>query len=574
MSESELVGGTDAYPPPESMRPTLVGDRWAVVGGHHLVTQVAADVLARGGNAVDAGVAAGLASNVVQPDMCNFGGIASVMVRRAGDPTPYSVAGVGYWGARADRAAILDRYGGDLPPGVSSIVPGAPSAWITALEQFGTWSFADVAAGAIELATGGFPLDLRTAQSLAITGRDFAQWESSRAVYWPSGHPPALGDRLVQPALGRLLARLVAAEDGSGTRPERLGRVHDAFYRGEVARTIAAFVRDHGGYVEESDLAGFRAEVAPAPAVDHAGWRVHVTPTWSHGPVIAQALAVLEPFDLRAMGAGSAAYLHHVVEALKLAFSERERVYADPAFLREPVEDLLGPDHIDALRALIGERALPNQPTAGVVARPVRSTTAVTVVDAEGNAFAAAISDTLDGGPIIPELGILCSHRGVQSRLAAGHPNELAPGKRPVVTPSALIALRDNGVRDADVWAMACPGADVIPQAMLQTVLNVTVFGRSAQQAVEDPRVAGYSYPAQFHPHGEPDRLVRVEDRIPVAVRDDLAARGHQVQAWPAHEFDAGSVQTCLAVRGPGNPGRALLSAGADPRRSAYALVR
>ncbi len=558
-----------SYPPPESMRPTLVGDHWSVVGGHHLVSQVAADVLRRGGNAIDAGVAAGLASNVVQPDMCNLGGIASVLVRRAGDPTPYSVAGVGTWGASADRATILETYGGDLPPGgVPCIVPGAPSAWITALERFGTWSFADVAAPAAELATDGFPLDIRTAQSLEITGRDFAQWPSSREVYWPDGRPPRPGERLVQPALGRLLRDLAAAETGA-SRGDRLGAVHDHFYRGEVAQTVVEFVQARGGYLDTADLAGFRAEVAPAPSVSYGGWQVHVTPTWSQGMIVAQALGLLRSTDLKALGHNSSDYLHRIVETLKVAFAERERCYGDPAVTGLDPAALVDEGQLARLRAEIGERARPSAPVYGAAAPPTRSTTAVTVVDAAGNAFSSAISDTLDGGPIIPELGILCSHRGVQSRLLAGHPNELAPGKRPCVTPSALIALRGNGIPGDghDVWAIACPGADVIVQAILQCFLNVVEFDQTPQQAVEAPRLAAYSFPAGFHPHGQHDRLIRVEDRVPEPVRADLAARGHQVEPWPGYAFDAGSVQMSQVVDG-------VLSAGADPRRSAYAIVR
>jgi gamma-glutamyltranspeptidase / glutathione hydrolase len=577
-----------SQPPPESMRPTLLGDRWAVVGGHPLVSQVAAEVLAQGGNAIDAGVAGGLAANVVQADMCNLGGIAPILIRRAGEDAAYSVAGVGTWGASADRAAILAAYGGDLPPGgVPCIVPGALSGWITALAEFGSWSFADVSAPAADLATGGFPLDQRTARSLEIAGARFGQWESSREVFWPQDRPMREFERLVQPQLGRLLLDLAAAERGA-SRIEGLQAVHDRFYRGPAATTIADFVRACGGYLEASDLAGFRAEVAPAPSIEYAGWHVHVTPTWSQGLIVAQSLGILRGLDLKAMGHNSSDYLHHVVEALKLAFADRERSYGDPAFVDVDIEGLLGEEHLGRLRALIGERALPALP--GVPAdpthhqphdqpqRPLRSTTALTVVDAAGNAFSVAPSDTLDGGPIIPELGILCSHRGVQSRLQPGHPNVLEPGKRPCVTPSAVIALRDGSVAGAsrpqplDVWAMACPGADVIVQAMLQCFLNRADFAMTPQQAVEAPRLAGSSFPAGFHPHGQADRVL-VEDRVPEAVRAELTARGHELGVWPGYAFDAGSVQMSLATT-PERADTPVLSAGADPRRTAYALVR
>lgn len=558
------------YPPPESMRPTLLGDRWSVVAGHPLVSQIAAEVLGRGGNAVDAGVAAGLASNVVQVDMANLGGIAPILVRAAGVGVVHSIGGVGSWGMAASRPEIAARYGGSLPlGGAPSIVPGAPSGWITALRQFGTWSFADVAAPAVELAEQGFLLDLRTADSLRLMGGGFSRWESSREIYWPSGRPPRMGDRLVQADLGRLLRNMAEAERG-GTRQQRLQAVHDYFYRGAVAAQMADFVRSQGGYLAESDFASFQAEVAEAPATSYGGWRVFVTPTWTQGLIVGQALGILRGMGVREMGHNSAGYLHHVIEALKLAFSDRERFYGDPDFMQVDPTALLSEDHLARLRDLIGPEALPKLPTRGLAGPPLRSTTAIAVVDALGNAFCTSPSDTLDGAPIIGGLGILCSPRGVQSRLTAGHPNEIAPGKRPCVTPSALIALR--GDTRPEVWAMACPGGDVIVQALLQAFLNVAEFSMTAQQAVEAPRIAGFSFPSGFHPHPDADRLVFAEDRISDVVRADLADRGHEIRLWPSFEFDAGSVQLCLDGA-TGGGGRAI-SAGADPRRSAYAIVR
>lgn len=562
------------YPPPESMRPTLVGERWAVVAGHPLVSQVAAEVLSKGGNAVDAGIAAGIASNVVQVDMSNFGGIAPILVRSAGSDVVHSVAGVGRWAMAADRAQIQATYGGALPlGGVPCIVPAAPSAWITALSRFGTWSFGDVAAPAIELAAEGFPLDMRTADSLRLMSRGYSAWPSSREIYWPHGRAPEFGERLVQADLARLLSTLAAAEQGS-TRLERLDAVHRAFYQSPIASQIVEFVRDRGGYLDDSDLMSFHAQVAEAPYINYRDWRVFVPPTWSQGLIVAQALGILRGIPLADMIHNSADYLHYVIEALKLAFADRERFYGDPDFMHVNPADLLSEPYLTELRARIESQALGKLAHADEGRSSLRSTTAVAVVDADGNSFCAVPSDTLDGAPIVTGLGILCSPRGVQSRLADGHPNVLAPGKRPCVTPAALIALRDAGSSEgsSEVWAMACPGGDVIVQALTQVFLNMAEFHLTDQQAVEAARVAGFSFPSGFHPHPAADRLVFVEDRIDPDVREDLERRGHDLRLWPAYEFDAGSVQHCRAVSAAS--GKPLITAGADPRRSAYAIVR
>jgi gamma-glutamyltranspeptidase / glutathione hydrolase len=562
----------NVFPPPESLRPTLLGSRFMVSAGHPIVAQVAALVLERGGNAIDAGVAGGLAANVVMVDMCNFGGVAPILVRSAGSAEVWSVAGLGTWGSDATLAAFRARFGDEMPLGGGiAIVPGAPAAWIAALARWGTWSFADVAAPALELAADGFVLDLRTAYALELFG---GHWETTRAVYWPEGRPPRLGDRLRQPQLAALLQRLVDAESG-GQRATSLESVRRAFYEGEVASRVVEFVRADGGWLRESDLAGFVADIAPAVARPCAGWLVHTTDTWSQGPALLQALAILEGFDLEAVGHNSVEYIHLVAESVKLAFSDRERWYGDPRFVDVPLARLLSDEHAQKLRARVAERALPNLPTIPVTAAVDRrhDTTYLCVIDADGNAFSATPSDTLDGGPLVPELGIVVSPRGIQSRLAPEHPSALAPGKRPRLTPSPALALKPSDGADSLVWAFGCPGGDVILQAMLQVFLNVARFGMLPQQAVEAPRFASFSFPDSFHPHVEVERRLSVEARIAETTRDELAARGHEVYPWPEWEFDAGAVALALDLEPPSADGR-VLAAGADPRRLGYAIGR
>lgn len=566
MHETSRSGGMGGglvpgmYPPPAAMRPTLVGEKWSVVAGHPLVAQVAADVFEAGGNAVDAGVAAGIASNVVQVDMANFGGIAPILVRPSGSEDSWSIAGVGRWSHLASLEHMRDRYHGSLPlDGAPAIVPGAPAAWLTALERFGTMTLADVSRGAREFARDGFILDANTALSIELTGRGFAQWESSRAIYKPGGRFLATGERLRQPALADLLDRLCAAEAAtSGSREAGIQAAHRAFYTGEVAERIVTWVTERGGYMSLADLERFEAEVERAPSLPVKGWTFSSTPTWSQGPIVLAVLGLLD----RAGGSW-----HELVQATTLAFNDREDFYAAPDRMQPSIAELLDRARLDELSRLLPEDALPGRASPAQSGASLGSTTAVVTMDWEGNTFATAPSDTLDGGPIIPELGIMCSPRGVQSRLDPAHPNRLVPGGRPTITPAAVI-----GVRDEEAWALACPGGDVIVQAMAQVIWRVLNEDIDLQQAVELPRIASFNAPSAFHPHPSADRFVFAEGRIPVEDIEGLRARGHTVDVWPDYEFDAGSVQTIMSHRN--QAGERYLSAGADPRRSAYALSR
>ncbi len=560
------------FPSPESLRPMPVGERWVVAAGHPLVAQVAAEVFERGGTAVDAGVAGGLASAVVQPDMCNLGGVAPIVVRPRGEDVVHSVAGVGPWGAAATPSAYAARFGGDMPLGPPiGVVPAAVSAYVRTLQRFGSWTFAECAAPAIALARDGFLLDQRLADGLRITG---GGWASTREVYWPEGRPPRLGDRLVQPALAETLGRLCAAERGS-SREAALDAVHDAFYRGEIAERIAAFSQANDGWLTAADLAAFDAEIEVAVTTRFRDWEVFTPGPWCQGPALLQTLAVIGEDDLVGLGHNSAAYVHLLAEATKRAFADRERFYGDPRFVDVPLERLLSAEHARELRADIDPARAgagvggPSGPPSGRL-----DTTYLCTVDADGTAFSAMPSDTLDGSPIIPELGLMISPRGVQSRLEPGHPAELGPGRRPRLTPAPAIALRDPapGARDREVMAFGCPGGDVILQGMLQSFLNVVAFGMTPQQAVEAPRFAAFAWPGSFFPHSEVPARISLEGRYGDAVADQLSGLGHEVVRWPDFEFDAGAVSIAMDLQ----PSRAhrTLAAAADPRRTGYALGR
>lgn len=558
------------YPPPESFRPTLVGRDWMVAAGHPLVAQIMAGVLEAGGTAIDAGVAGGIASAVVQPDMCNLGGIAPVILRQAGSDRITAISGVGTWGREATLEAFLSRHGHEMPLGSAvAVVPAAVDALLSAL-SFGTRGFAELAAPAIRLAEEGFPIDARTAIALTIMGRGFAQWDGSREVYWPKGRAPKPGEWLRQTDLARTLSTLAAAEKGAG-RAVRLEGVRAAFYEGEIARRLVAFNRATGGWLTEADLAGFRSVIAPAEEVKFGSWRVSSTDFATQGPVMLQALGMLDPDALRNAGPNSAEALHSIIEALKLAYADRERHHCDPAFASFALSRLLEPGYLAELAVRIGENAgTPLAPRAAPQARPRFDTTCLCAVDRAGNAIAVVPSDTLDGGPIIPGLGIMASCRGVQSRLGPADPNVLAPGKRPRVTPAPALAMNPE---TGEILAIACPGGDMIVQAMLQVFINITVHGMLPQVAVEAPRVATFSFPNSFFPNPEFPQRVDAEARIAPDVLGDLAARGHRIHPWPDYEFDAGGVLVAGSLSLGGEDGPALIAA-ADPRRSGHAVGR
>jgi gamma-glutamyltranspeptidase/glutathione hydrolase len=570
--------------PGRATRPEALGTRHAVAAGHPLAALAAHRILEAGGNAIDAGVAAGICLGVVHPDLVSFAGVAPIMVYQARRRAVTTISGLGVWPRRATIELFRDRCGGDMPEGLlRTVVPGAPDAWITALEHFGTLGFAEVAQPAIECARDGFPLGPFVARIIGQNEAAYRRWPTSAAIFLPGGRPPRPGQLFVQADLGRTLGHL-ADEDRAGRRRGRragLAAARDAFYRGDVAVAIARYHEAEDGLLTREDLAGFRVGIEP-PARGTLGAREVVTcGFWCQGPVLLQMLQILDGVDLGAFGHNTPDYIHTVVEAMKLAFADREAYYGDPRHIAVPGPGLLDPAYGAGRRGLIDPaRAWPAMPPAGApagaagrpgphalaaaVGDPVGlGTSYVAVVDREGNAFSATPSDVSTDTPVIPGTGLAVSSRGSQGWLDRGHASAVAPGKRPRLTPSPAMVLMAGG----DVMAFGTPGGDVQAQAMLQVLLNLTVFGMSPQQAVEAPRFATQSFPDSFWPHRYFPGRVTLEGRISGATADALSARGHGVQRWGDWEWRAGAV--CLArVDADG-----VRWGAADPRRDSYAVA-
>jgi gamma-glutamyltranspeptidase/glutathione hydrolase len=294
--------------------------------------------------------------------------------------------------------------------------------------------------------------------------------------------------------------------------------------------------------------------------------------------VLLQALQILDGFDLAVLGHNTPDYVHTVTEAIKLSCADRERYYGDPKFVEVPIEWLLSEGYAAERRALIrNDVAFPELPAPGAMSgaapSPLKAsvgaagvaldTSYACAVDRQGNVFSATPSDVAHDTPVIPGTGLSVSSRGAQSWAVAGHASAVAPGKRPRLTPNPALALGPEGLQ----MPFGTPGGDVQSQAMLQVLLNHRVFGMDIQQAVEAPRFASLSFPNSFEPHAYLPGRLQIEGRIPEATADDLAGRGHDVAMWEDWTWLAGSMCAIVKDRRSG-----FFSAGADPRRPAYAL--
>jgi gamma-glutamyltranspeptidase/glutathione hydrolase len=562
-------------------RPTIAVTRHAIAAGHYLAATAGFDILQAGGNAIDAGVAAGIALGVVQSDLVNVAGVAPILIYHAETREVVTIAGLGPWPRALDPELFMREHGGKIPVGVlRTVVPSAPDAWITALRRYGTMSFGEVAAAATRLARDGFPMYPLMAASLQKHAERHASWPSSAAVYLPNGRPPEAGDIFRQSDLGASLQYMADEEKTAASRGREVGleAARDAFYCGDIARKIIAFMKDEGGLLSAEDLAEYHSPVGPPERRRFGDLEVFTCGAWCQGPVLLQTLALLEGTDLRALGHNSADYVHTLTEALKLAFADREAYYTDPALGHVPLPTLISSEYAAERRKLIRpDRAWPEMPPPGELGasaqklrasppnpNPEPDTSYVCVADRWGNIFSATPSDGSYGSPVVPGVGFIPSNRGSQSRPDPRHPAGVAPGKRPRLTPNPALAIKGNG---AEFLPFGTPGGDVQSQAMLQVLLNIFVHGQDVQSAIESPRFASYSYPSSFAPYDYYPGRLNLEGRFPEEVTADLSRRGHQVERWPDWNWLAGAV---CAIRT--DKKRGIMEAGADPRRAAYAL--
>ena len=582
----------------EVFRPVVRGKEAAVAAGTQLVTQAAMRTLQDGGNAVDAGVAALFAGAVTEFSHYGFGGEAPLLIRTA-DGEVHSIAGVGTAPAGMtldfflnlepdpdleEEAAQREHETGPIPSygTLPALVPGMVDAALLALQRFGTLSFAAVAEHSAVLAAE-HPLDRTRARSIGEAGSFLRLFPTSRAVYTPDGHFPGPGDLLRQADLAATIRSMMRAErealKAGRSREDAIEAVRDFFYRGPIAREISDFVEDSGGLLRYEDFASFRLQVEQPLRTTFHGHEVYKADFWTQGAVLLQALNILEGFELEGMGWNTPAYIHHLVETLKLAFADRDSWYADPAFAEVPRE-LLGKEYAAARRALINpERSStlfrpgsfrerqPVHPAWRVGRRrplpdPLASkdTTSVNIATADGMMFSASPSGAWMPSVIAGRTGVPLTQRAQSFLTIPDHPNVVEPGKRPRITLTPTLVTRQG----EPFMALSTPGGDQQEQALLQVLLAVVLYDFNPQAAVEAPRFQSKHLVASFDDHAMEPNVLLVDERMPEFVVEELARLGHLVELRSRR--NSGSAPTAIKILRNG-----VVEAGADPYAQRYA---
>lgn len=568
------------------MFPPVRGTHEMVGAANNFEVEAGFRILTQGGNAFDAGVATVLAASVTELSRFGLGGEMPLLVKPAGKPV-VAISAIGtapakatvdfYQHRKAEPWEDEDRFPPIPEVGIlAAPVPGVFDGLVLALSRYGTMSFAQVAAPAIEYASGGFPIPEEFAAFIRGTQRFLELWPASKEFFLPGGISPERAEIFREPTLARTLRELVAVEKKTpGSRTVKLRAVRDYFYKGSLARRMAAFCEHNGGLIAYRDLAGYRAELDRPRTTTYHGYEVYKPGFWTQGPVMLEMLNLLEGYDLRAMGHNSPEYLHTLVEAAKLAFADRDRYYGDPKFSRIPEEILLSKEYAAERRKLIDPAHASMEHRPGTFAPPLElektslpsrglanDTTCVNVVDRKGNVFSATPSGAWLPSVIMGSTGIPLSTRMQSFVMTPGHPNQLAPGKRPRVTLSPTMVLKDG----KPFLALSTPGGDNQDQALVQVLLNIIEFGMSPQEAVEAPRFQTEHFYSSFGNHEFSPGRLNLEGRIPRATAEKLSTLGHRVSI--TGDWSNSSAPTVIKIS------NGVLDGGADPRRARFIFGR
>jgi len=573
--------------PTQTMRPVIRGRHAAVSTMKAEATEAARRILDSGGNAFDAAVGGQAALAVTDFSLNGVGSDAVLLIYNARDKKVYSINAE----PRAPKLATIEWYeknnGGKIPESdglLSGGLPGVVDAWYTLLDRWGTMSFEQVLQPAIDLAENGFPLSEYGASYIADS-KKILKYPTTVKIYLPNGQPPKAGTILKNPDLARALKKLVEAERanlGKG-RHEALKAARDRFYKGDIARDLAAFSEANGGLFRYEDFAEYTVEVETPVSVNYRGYQIYKNPSASQGPAELITLNLLEGYDLKAMGLNSPDYLHTSVEAVKLAMADREMYLGDMDFIKIPYDGLLSKDYarerrklIDPAKASLDLRpGSPEKFTAdrSPLDRPVHEvldgnashtgdTSYLAVVDKDRNmvSFEPSLHSLFGTGVVMGDTGIIFNCRGDYYSLVRGEANALEPAKRPRSTLQSTLIMKDG----QPYAVLGSPGGDDQVMRTMQTLINMIDFGMNIQQAIEAPRWSSRSFPASPFPHTMYPGDMSVESRIPEATRQALIARGHKLRVAPPWVLGSNAGIVIDANTG-------VLSAGADPRVDAYA---
>ncbi len=584
-----------AQRPREIERPVRHASRGvhgAVAAGSDYAVDAGMRMYYKGGNAVDVGVASTFAAAVSEFSHIGFGGEAPILIRTR-DGKVHAIAGVGTMPKLATAEFFRTRK---IQPGeltsapekgglkgmvpvaglMPALVPGMVDAELVALREYGTKSFSEVIAPAIDLADG-LAIDEMRAGAIERNARFFDLWPTSAKVFLPGDRLTMPGEIFRQPDLARTLRSMAEAEKkvlaGGASRVAAIDAVRDYFYRGDIARRIDAFSRENQGLLRYEDMAAFHLAPEDPVTTNFQGLQVYKPGFWSQGPSMIEALNILEGYDLRALRWNSADYLHTLVEALKLAYADRDTYYGDPKFNQIPADRLLSKDYAAERRKLISSVASldfrpgkigdhpPQHPSEAEIVRfkiddalMARDTTCVDAIDKDGIMFSSTPSGAWLPSVIAGDTGIALTQRAQSFLLVPGHPNELAGGKRPRITLSPTLVLKDG----KPYLALSTPGGDNQDQSLLQILLDVVDFGMNAEQAIEAPRFQTRHLVSSFDNHAMSPGDLLLDERINTTVATELAERHHRVGT--RSRWASGAAPVLIRVTPDG-----VIEAGADP---------
>jgi gamma-glutamyltranspeptidase/glutathione hydrolase len=494
-----------------------------------LATQVALDILKAGGSAVDAAIAANATLGLMEPTGCGIGGDLFAIVW---DAESKALAGLNASG-RSPMSLSLAQVRQAAPEGIPYLgpltvsVPGAVDGWFELHARYGKLPMATLLEPAIRYAREGFPVTEFIAALWQENAPSRSHYPGFRETFMPGGRAPVKGEIFRNPRLADTYEQI--AKNG-----------RDTFYKGDIARKIDSYLREQGGFLSYEDMAAHRSEWVESLSVNYRGYDVYELPPNGHGIVALQMLNILEGYDLRKMGFGSADYLHVLIEAKKLAYEDRAQYYADPDFYEPPIARLISKDYAAERRALIDPGKAAPTYTAGDMLND-GDTIYLTVADKDGNMVSFIQSNYGDiGSGMTPgELGFALQNRGALFSLKDGHPNVYEPGKRPFHTIIPAFVMKDG-----KPWlSFGVMGGSMQPQAHAQIVVNLVDFGMNLQEAGDAARMrhTGSSQPTdEVMSDGG---TVYLESGIPEGVRAELRRRGHRIATEPG---DYGGYQAIL----------------------------
>lgn len=569
----------------ETLRPEIVGNFGIVAAGRHYAVAAGTRILLAGGNATDAGVAAVFAAAVTEISHFGFGGEAPTIIYDSKSRKVSAISGQGVAPGLAtpDKFAEAGVIPGNGPNG--GTVPAMVDAMALALQLNGTMTLDQVMQPAIELADG-FVMYNFLAEVFVSQQKATSKYKTAYDTYYPGGKLPRTGEIFRQPNLARTM-RIIAEADRAAfartkDRKAAIQAGRDAFYKGDIARRIGAAMEADGGLMRYDDLARYKGKVEAPAMTSVFGYTVCKAGFWSQGPAMLMALNIAEAAGIASMEPGSDPYLHTVAESIKLAFDDRNAFFGDPDFATVPAKGLLSKDYAAARAKLIGpsaslehrfgdpwafegrKRSTPAF-TPHMLKRkggPVADTTAVEVVDKDGNLFSCTPSSgwLLGGAYIAGDTGVPMSNRLTVFDLDPASPNVLVPGKRPRTTLSPSMVLKDG----APYLAIGTPGGDNQDQQIMNVLLRVLAFNQPLQAAIEAPRINSNHFHGSFAIKKDEPGVLEIEDRVPPEVRAALTARGHKLDVLGPYAVSTGIVAAGVV------PETGTLRGGADVRRERY----